>query len=291
MTENLERSAQRAAPGSFLEALYLARAEALSMVISIRAVFLIVTYAVIAGAIGSVLLWLDGKTDGSLLKGVGALKVAPEEAIAKLTEAGFNEHLARAMINGDLPPLVLGVLFFSTFVIPWLVLLVGYNRISEDVSTKYTRYVLQRVHRGSYLAGKIAGHWVVSILSIIVVHGLLLGYAHATDRFDVKGMMHAMPRIWLAMALFVLAYSAFTCMVSSILTPPFLVLLVGTMALFTLKFSAWIGSFFYDPIGDMWIGTWDVPLWAFDPRAVAVYVGYSLVFIGGAYLVLLRRDL
>ena len=57
------------------------------------------------------------------------------------------------MVKGDLPPLVLGVLFFSTFAIPWLILLVGYNRISEDVATKYTRYVLQRVHRGAYLAG------------------------------------------------------------------------------------------------------------------------------------------
>jgi ABC-type transport system involved in multi-copper enzyme maturation permease subunit len=282
---------KHASPGALFEALYLAREEIATMVVSIRAVFLVITYSVIAGAIGAAMLWLNDKTDGNLLKGADMLKEAPEVAIEKLTEVGLNPHLAEAMVNGDLPPLVLGVLFFSTFAIPWLILLVGYNRISEDVSTKYTRYVLQRVHRGSYLAGKIAGHWLVSFLAIIVVHGLLLGYAAATDRFDVGAMMHAMPRVWLAMALFVLAYSTFTCMVSSVLQPPFLVLLVGTMLLFALKFAAWVGSFIYEPIGDAWIGSWDVPLWAFDPRAVAVYAGYSLVFIGVAYMILRRRDL
>lgn len=278
-------------PGAFLEALYLARAEVTAMVVSVRAVFLVITYAVIAGAIGSVLLWLNDKTDGALLRGAEALQVAPEEMVTKLTEAGFNPHLAQAMVSGDLPPLVLGVLFFSTFALPWLILLVGYNRISEDVNTKYTRYVLQRVHRGSFLAGKIVGHWAVSFLAVVVVHALLLVYAAATDRFDVESTLQALPRVWLAMALFVLAYSTFTCMVSSVLTPPFLVLLIGTMLLFSLKFAAWIGSFFYEPIGDAWISAWDVPLWAFDPRAVAVYAGYSLVFIGIAYLILRRRDL
>jgi ABC-type transport system involved in multi-copper enzyme maturation permease subunit len=138
--------------------------------------------------------------------------------------------------------LVLGVLYFSTFAIPWLILLVGYNRISEDVQTKYTRFLLQRVHRGAYLAGKIAGHWVASLLAIIVVHSLLLAYAAATDRFDVAAVLKVMPRVWLSMALFVLAYSTFTCMVSSVLQPPFLVLLIGTMLLFTLKFGTWARS-------------------------------------------------
>src|SRR5688572_5331060 len=138
---------KHAPPGALLEALYLAREEAATMVVSIRAVFLVVTYSVIAGAIGAVLLWINDKTDGNLLKGAEALRESPELVIEKLTEAGFNPHLAEAMVRGDLPPLVLGVLFFSTFAIPWLILLVGYNRISEDVSTKYTRYLLQRVHR------------------------------------------------------------------------------------------------------------------------------------------------
>ncbi len=291
MAESPQRPAKHEPPGAVLEALFLAREEALSMVVSIRAVFLIVTYSVIAGAIGAVLLWINDKTDGNLLKTADRLKEAPDLVIQKLTEAGLNAHLAEAMVRGDLPPLVLGVLFFSTFAIPPLILLVGYNRISEDISTKYTRFLLQRVHRGSYLAGKIVGHWLVSFLSILVVHGLLLGYAQATHRFDVGAMLHAMPRIWLAMGVFVLAYSTFTCMVSSVLTPPFLVLLVGTMLLFALKFASWIGSFIYAPLGDAWIGSWDVPLWALDPRALAVYGGYSLVFVGIAYLILRGRDL
>jgi hypothetical protein len=285
---------KHAQPGALREALYLAREEAAAMVVSIRALFLVVTYSVIAGAIGTALLFayekLNQQAEGKLGEGIEAIKKSPE-LVNKLIEYGFDPPLARAMVEGDLPWLVLGVLYFSTFAIPWLILLVGYNRISEDVQTKYTRFLLQRVHRGAYLAGKIAGHWVASLLAIIVVHSLLLAYAAATDRFDVAAVLKVMPRVWLSMALFVLAYSTFTCMVSSVLQPPFLVLLIGTMLLFTLKFGTWVGSFFYAKIGQAWIGTWDVALWDFDPRAVAVYSGYSLVFIGVAYLILRRRDL
>jgi ABC-type transport system involved in multi-copper enzyme maturation permease subunit len=285
---------KHAPTGALWEALFLAREEAANMVVSIRAVFLVVTYAVIAGAIGTGLLWayerLNQQMGGRLGEATDAIKQT-SDLVPKLIEGGVDPALARAMVEGDLPWLVVGVLYFSTFAIPWLILLVGYNRISEDIQSKYTRFLLQRVHRGSYLAGKIVGHWLASLLAIIVVHGMLLAYAAATDRFDVVEVLKVMPRVWLSMALFVLAYSTFTCMVSSVLTPPFLVLLVGTMALFMLKFSVWIGSFFYAPIGDAWIGTWDVALWNFDPRAVAVYAGYSLVFIGLAYFVLRRRDL
>ena len=102
---------KHAPPGALLEALYLAREEAASMLVSIRAVFLVVTYSVIAGAIGAALLWLNDKTDGNLLKGAEALKTSPELAVEKLVEVGLNPHLAEAMVNGDLPPLVLGELF------------------------------------------------------------------------------------------------------------------------------------------------------------------------------------
>lgn len=279
------------APSAVREALYLIRAEAKANLLSVSAAFLVWVYLFIAGAISAGLLWVDEKTSGALLKGPKELGLDPDQVIKALSEQGVNEHLAEAMVRGDLPPLVIGVLFFSTFAIPVLVLLVGYNRISEDVHTKYTRYLMQRVHRGSYLTGKIVGHWLVCFLSIVLVHVALVIYGSATDRIDAGEVMKAMPRIWLAMGLFVLAYSAFTEMVSTIVAPPSLALFAGFMLLVGLKLASWVGAIFDERVGGLWMGGWDVPLWALDPRAIAVYGGYCLIFGGTAYLVLRSRDL
>lgn len=350
------------------ETLAVATAEIIDMIKSIRFAFLLISYAFVAGAVGKFMLWANEKAGGRLLEGASSLTDTERTMLVDtLVEQGASKHLAEALVNGDLPPMVFGVLLFSTFAIPALMVLVGYNRVSEDVSTRYTRYLLQRVHRGSYLAGKLLGHWLVSFLAIVLVHIGLLTYAWATlgtpivkeggepnvvvswrpqnsgvmmevgkgyevkevvdaingisgvtakddegavfvtgmsedelikelegvkiADWDIDSTLSAMPRIWLAMLILVLAYSAYTMMASSTLNPPIIVLLLGVMGLLAIKFAAFILGIIHEPLGEIWMGSWDVKLYALDPAAVGVYLAYTVGFLAIATLVLRRRDL
>lgn len=274
----------------------MARAEAREMVLSFRALFLVIVYLLLAGGIGRVFTFLDEKSEGQLSaivdKAAELPEVQREQLIDELAvKGGLGRSLAEAVISGDLPPLVFFVLFLSTFILPALILLVGFNRISEDVTSRFTRYVLQRVHRGSYLVGKVFGHWLVSYLAIIAVHLILLTYATTTELVEAESTWSAMPPVWAGLALFVLAYVSFNAMFSSMLNPPIAALLVSFVALCGLWFAPRVLSLFYAPLGRVWMGSWDTQLWALDPAATGIYLGYSAVFLAAAYWILRRRDL
>jgi hypothetical protein len=275
--------------GEFFRELFIvARYEIASLALSVRAVLLIVGYGVTAGAVGAFYLWLDKVSEGKLAefaKKAGELTPDQKEQIISQVSKSVGRPLASAIFNGDLPPLVLMVLLLSTFAIPGLVLLVGYSGIADDLSSRFARYILQRVRRPAYLYGKLLGHFVVSYLAIILVHALLLAYATTIDNFDLEKTLPALPRIWAAMAFFVLGYVAFTAFFSSVISPPFAAFAVGGMALI----GFWIISFI-PTVGEVWMGSWHMRLWALDPEAIGVYLAHALVFSGLAYVGLRRRD-
>lgn len=258
------------------------------MLSSVRALLLIVTYGVIAGSIGAFYLWLDRQTGGKLEElSRKTTELGPAERDAILDEMAktIGRPLAEAIVSGDLPPLVLFVLLLSTFVIPGLVLLVGYGSIAEDLHTRYARYVLQRVRRASYLAGKLVAHFSIAYAAVILVHVGLLAYASTLPNFDLARTVAALPRIWVAMAFFIAGYVAFTSMFSATISPPFAAFAIGGMALLAL----WVLAFF-PGVGSVWMGSWHMQLWALDPRAIAVFSAHALAFVALAYLGLRRRD-
>jgi hypothetical protein len=288
-------SEQGEVAGLFREAVQVALAELKEMTTSLRAAFLLITYGLIAGGAGAFILFVDEKTGGQITElGRKATELSPTERQAivdKLGESGVvTERFAEALLGGALPPLVFGVLVASTFAIPSLILLVGYNRVAEDLETGFARYVLQRVHRVSYLAGKLFGHWAVAYASILLVHGVLFALAAQRGVPDLERSLAAMPKIWAGMAFFVLAYASYTLLLSSLLPRPFLVLLFGVMGLFAIKALSVVLGAAEPALGKVWMGAWDLDLWALDPGAIGVYLGYSALFAGGAYLVFRWRD-
>lgn len=257
------------------------------LVTTIRAAFLVIVYGFVAGSIGAFYLWVDRQSEGQLAEvAKRASALSPEEKAQIISQLGdkIGRPLAEAMVNGDLPPLVLFVLFFSTFAIPGLVLLVGYGSIADDLQSRFARYVLQRIRRESYVIGKLAGHFVVSYAAVLLVHVLLLAYASTTSSFELDKTLHALPRIWLAMAFFVLSYVCFSALFSAVVSPPFGALALGGMALLFL----WALSF--SALGGFWMGAWHMQLWALDSIAILVYLGHAIVLGGLAYLGLVRRD-
>lgn len=220
----------------------------------------------------------DGKIEPL---GVYVLGVAKSTGGDALTEA-----LMDALIAGRLSLLAFFVLLLSTFCLPGLVLLVGYDRISEDLHTRYARFVLQRVRRGSYLAGKIAGHWGSVLLLVMLVHLALLGLAAWSGAAGASQLARVLPTVWFGMALLLLAYSCFTALLSVSLSPPFAVLALGG----TLLMFLWLSSTFVGPIRKLWMGTWDSRLWALDPPAIVVFAAHVILLGGLAYLRLRTRD-
>lgn len=271
----------------FAEALIVARYEIVSLFVSVRALLFVVTYGIVAGAVGAFFLWADRETNGQLTglaAKAGALDPAQKAEILDKLGPKVSPHLVDAILSGDLPPLVFTVLMFSTFAIPGLVLLIGYSGLADDLQSRFSRYVLQRVRRESWLAGKIAGHFVTSYASVVLVHALLLAYAATIDGFDASRALAALPGVWLALAFFVLGYVTFTAMVSAVISPPFAAFALGSIALLFF----WILSF--AAVGRFWMGSWHLELWARDPSAIAVYLAHALAFTALAYLGLKRRD-
>jgi hypothetical protein len=272
----------------FRETLIVARYEIVSLALSVRALLLIVGYGATAGAVGAFYLWLDKTSDGKLgefTKKAADLSPDQKEQIISQVAKTLGRPLASAIFNGDLPPLVLTVLLLSTFAIPGLVLLVGYSGIADDLSTRFARYILQRVRRPSYLFGKLVGHFVVAYVAIILVHAALLAYGTTIENFELEKTVPALPRIWGAMAFFVLGYVAFTAFFSATISPPFAAFAVGGMALV----GFWILSFF-PYVGEVWMGSWHMRLWALDPEAIGVYLAHAIVFSLLAYVGMRRRD-
>jgi ABC-type transport system involved in multi-copper enzyme maturation permease subunit len=269
----------------FREALLVARYELVSMILSVRALLFIVIYGISAGAAGRFFLFIDEKSNGQLTQIADLATQNREQILEKAKNEGVPTAVLDAMLSGDLPFLLVTVLFFSTFVIPALILLIGYGSVGEDLHTRFARYLLQRVRRGSFLAGKIAAHFIVSFLAIVIVHLLLLAAAQTIDNFDTEKTLKVLPRIWAAMALFTLGYVAFTSIFSTLVKPPFAAFAVGLMALAII----WVVSKF-SPLDRIWMGAIDLELAALNPRAIAIYVAHAVVFIGLAWFGLQRRD-
>lgn len=275
----------RAPENVFKEALIVARYELVSMVLSVRALLFVVIYGIVAGGVGRFFLFVDEKTNGQLTQAATLASENREEILKKATEEGVPTAVLEAFLGGDLPLMVLMILFFSTFVIPGLVLLIGYSAIGDDLHTRFSRYVLQRVRRGSWLAGKIAAHFLTCFLAIVVVHAILLGAAQTIDGFDTTRTVAALPRIWAGLALFTLGYVSFTAIFSALVKPPFAAFAVGLMALAVL----WVVSKIA-PLDKVWMGAIDLELWALSPRAVAIYFAHVIVFLAIAWYGLKKRD-
>lgn len=286
-------------PPLLRELLVLVTYELRALIFGLRSILFLVIYGGFGAAVGGGFSWMVRELEKQAVAKNPALAALDRQAmmaqmlrsdelreqLGPAIERFGGEALLEALARGDLPWVVLVVLLSSTFLLPGLILLVGYDRISEDLSTKFCRFVLQRVRRGTYLTGKLLGHWLVSLLAVIAVHlGLVALGATLVPDFDAGRVMAAMPSIWLGMACFTLAYSAYTMLLSTLFVPPFAALALGAIGLVVMWFLS------LGPLNGVWMGTWDMGLWVLQPTALLVFLAHALLLFGAAHLVLSRRD-
>jgi ABC-type transport system involved in multi-copper enzyme maturation permease subunit len=277
----------------------IAEQELRSLLFGVRSLLLLVLYGGTAAASGGFYLWVARQIEQKMVEQNPALASLDRQAMFAemlkseefrqnmspvLTRMGGTE-LLDALASGQMPFVVLVVLLTSTFVLPVLVLIVGYDRVSDDLATKYSRFVLQRVRRGTYLAGKILGHWGVVMIAVIVAHlSLLAAGAALAEGFETGKIARLLPTIWAGMALFLLCYVAFSALFSSLVTPPFAALALGAISLMALWFLS------LNLLNGVWMGTWDMGLWVLSPPALLVFLAHALLLGSGAFAVLRWRD-
>lgn len=283
------------------EILAVATQEIRGLLTGVRAFLVVVMYGGLVLAIGASYLFATGEIEKKLiaerpeLAQLDRSKLLDElvksdsfkNDIAPKLEQYGGQRLIDAVTSGQMPILLLVLLFFSSFALPGLALITGYDRLSEDLHSRYARFVLQRVRRESWVLGRIVGQWLGLLALVVVTHVALTGIASlASDRFDAGPVWAALPFVWVGMALFLLAYVSFVTLFSALLTPPFAVLAVGGMALMAL----WVLKVFVPAIGLVWMGAWDLRLWLLDPIAVVVFVVHTAVLAAGAVAIIRARD-
>ncbi|HVH42646.1 MAG TPA: ABC transporter permease subunit [Labilithrix sp.] len=169
------------------------------------------------------------------------LHMLREKALEKMYEPDTAKWLA------DTPEVLLGLLYFTVWLTPLLVALMGFDSIASDIQHRTVRYWTLRTRRSSYFVGKWAGLWAtvstvtlamyVMVMIVSVVRGDSAVEAIATSssmktRFfltlgwNVRFWLISLPlsAIWCAIAVFV----------SSLFRTPIVALLVTLAAFFTL---------------------------------------------------------
>ena len=278
--------------GPLGEALAVAREEIVAILLGVRALVFVVVYGGLLFGLGAVhdRLIADkipgysaADVQGTIAKNRLAIELAIEQS-PDLEKLLGGPTVTAALLDGSMPIVLFVVLLMSAWALPGLIVLLGYDRIAEDLGSRYARFVLQRVRRGSFLAGKLIGHVGALLAVTIVIHALMLAVAAISGAIPLGPILAAVPKVWCAAAIVFVGYAAFTSAASSWIAPPFAALLVSMAALVVF----WVLSF--GELGRFWMGSQLVRIWVLDPIAVAVVLGNAAVFIALAYLRLRLRD-
>jgi len=275
--------------------------EVLDLLKGVRALLVVIMYGGLVLGVGSAYLLITGKIEEKIAEANPAIAMMDRKAMfAEMmkSEQFTNElgpwlekiggtRLVDSLADGSMPLILLVVLLFSSVALPALVLITGYDRLSEDLHTRYARFVLQRIRRESWVLGKVLGQWAGVLALVIVVHVLLVALASLTSpRFDAAGVWRALPLVWIGMAMFLLAYVGFVQIFSGLAGRPFTALAFGGMGLMGM----WLLKLIVPAIGEIWMGAWDLRLWLLDPIAIAVFLAHAGVLIALAVLVVRTKD-
>lgn len=212
-------------------------------------------------------------------------------------------------------PLVLLVVFKLTCAfVPLFVALMGFDQLSAELAAKSLRYLVVRASRAAVVDGKLFAQATVFALLLAVCIALMVLVARLVDGdFDAGAMALWTLRLLASALALSSAYLALTALCSALTRQGGVSLVTNVLALFGLWALALVGGAYRFP-GEAASGplgfarsesflAWlrYTSVWHFGAglqspsplelaSALAAHVGYALVFLGLARLVLDRRD-
>ena len=251
-----------------------------------KALVLLVLYGLIEAA-GGVIFALVAESPAGQLMSSGLLAI-----VASGGDKAMQEHLQQ------IPVPILFAYWFTLFVMPPLVLLMGFDQISGELSTRSVRYLAFRSRRISWALGKALAQVVALFGLSLAANLVVLVFSLAT----VPGIAFAsalgwLLELWLLSLIYGAAYVGLVTLISTLFRTPFLALAAGALALVGLGMAGllarWIDSihFVSYALPGSYASGLISPELSVAAGSAAALLGFAVVFLSGAVGVLQVRDL
>lgn len=240
-------------------------------------------------------------------------KVAREFAVSKKSEMlKMVTRMSDSSVESiaDVPIVLLLVFFVTTLMLPLLIALMGFDQISAEIGPRSIRYLLVRAQRGSVLLGKYASQVTVLAVLLLISVAAMVGVTRAlNDDFGWGDMFAWGARLWVVSLIIGCVYAALTSLCSALTR-------LGALSLFLniiLLFTFWLVSL----VSNLWVLPGSTGLFGQKESVLAytryllpssyesqmlstsflelgsgliAFVGFTLLFLGAASVVLDRRD-
>lgn len=207
-------------------------------------------------------------------------------------------------------PMLLTLLFaVSLWLVPGVVLLLGFDNVAGDLQHRTVRYWTIRTRRSSYAIGKFIGLWATCAVVALAMHIAIWIMVVARGEASVADTLGWGVRFWLASLPILSVWCAVSVFVSSLFRIPFLALLLtgGTFFLWWLAYVISWGSAHLDretaqqmlvpdarPMMFAFPNFYDrfilSPAFSQTMIGLAATIGFAALCITGTSLVLQRRD-
>jgi ABC-type transport system involved in multi-copper enzyme maturation permease subunit len=142
---------------------------------------------------------------------------------------------AAEMMRDNVPLIVIFFFAVASYFLPMLVALVSFDQFSE-LSTRGARFVLLRVRRGTYVAGKACASIGTVAVFLLIMWTVVAGVAVYRGGNSAPVIVRESLRAWALMTVLALPYLSITALISCFVRPGLA---------FVLTLGAWIA---------MWIG-------------------------------------
>lgn len=214
-------------------------------------------------------------------------------------------------------PLVLLVTFkLATWFAPFFIALMGFDQLSGEVGPRSIRYLVVRVRRTSIVLGKLLAQATILVALLAIATLLMVVVARGLNSDFTWGLVFTwLFKLLAASTVLALAWLGLTSLCSALFRTPGISLVVNIIGIMLFAFISTFGGWFRFP-GEVAKGALDTlvrseswlaltryaSVWTFGQDllhpdfskfavAVVMHVGFALMFIGTAQLVLRRRDL
>jgi ABC-type transport system involved in multi-copper enzyme maturation permease subunit len=205
----------------------------------------------------------------------------------------------RLVATGGMPLPILAAFYFSLFFLPLYVALMGFDQVSGELGPRSIRYLTVRARRSSVLLGKFLAQATILLALVWMLDlGLCVYTWVTTPDFGAASFGLNLLRFWMVSTVFSLAFLALTSFCSSLTPNPAVSLILNFTALL-LSFLLWTTARFDEghPLRLLrYLSPLRYSLRLLYPDAadvagaVAAYLVFTLLFLGGALFILRERD-
>lgn len=189
-------------------------------------------------------------------------------------------------------PVVHVILFLVTiFGTPLLILLLGYDKISQEIYDGTIRYMVFRTSRGKIFLSKfLSGLLEIAFVTGLVTLFILFWASFQIPDFQWMRSLGYGLHYWIISLVFLAPFVAYSLMCSAFFRKPFLALVTSFVGWIVMVVLTFLVDYVSPYDGQYMQGLF----YYFSPEllyACLVYTIFSLLFLGVGYVVFTKRDL